>query len=189
MLLGVGFPPLTYRSSVAAILASRTILACGRVRIRVVKACTIAIVFATCALAGCQITRIPETPNAAPQEDQALRITFGGFIENQPERGKLEGVCGTDATRNVLNCDIHNGLLDWTITEITMAVTQSPYNEDDTKYYREAVSIESLKTGHISIRLGLQLPADDVINRHSGAAATLSHWSWLIASAKGLARP
>jgi hypothetical protein len=104
--------------------------------------------------------------------EQDLRITFGGFVENHPEGGKLGGVCGTDDTRNVLNCDIYNGLLDWTVTEITLLVTWSPYGDDDKRYYRVPVSIEPLKTERVSVRLGLQLPPDD-------------RWGFQIMSARG----
>jgi hypothetical protein len=140
------------------------------------------------ALFGCQdVTNASEKPKDSPQE-QDLRITLGGFIENHPDRGVLGGVCGTDTTRNVLNCDIYNGLLDWTVTEITLVVTWLPYNDDDKRYYREAVSIESLKTSPLSVRLGLQLPLDDVVKRRNGPSTTMKRWAWAIASAKGLPR-
>ncbi len=153
------------------------------------KAPGLAIAFAACTLFGCQATQISEKPKDAKPKDQELPITVGGFIENHPERGTLNGVCGTDATRNVLNCDIYNGLLDWTVTEITLGVTWAPYNDDDKRYYRESVSIESMKTSQVSIRLGLQLPLDDVIRRRNRAPVTMNHWSWLITGAKGLPRP
>ncbi len=108
--------------------------------------------------------------------EQDLRITFGGFLENHPEGGKLNGVCGTDDTRNVLNCDIYNGLLDWTVTEIILAVIWSPYGDDDKRYYRVHVSIEPLTTERTTVSLGLQLPPDDMVGHH---------WHWLIASARG----
>lgn len=112
--------------------------------------------------------------------EQDLRITFGGFVENHPERGELGGVCGTDNTRNVLNCDIYNGLLDWTVTEITLVVTWSPYESENKRYYRVPVSIEPLKTDRVSVRLGLQLPPDDMVGTR-----TMKHWAWLIANARG----
>ena len=110
--------------------------------------------------------------------DQDLRITLGGHIEDRPESGKLAGVCGTDNTRNVMNCDIYNGLLDWRVT--VFAVVWSPYGDDNRRYYRVHVSIEPLKTEHMSVRLGLQLPPDDVVEDRM-----IRHWSWLIAKARG----
>ena len=112
--------------------------------------------------------------------EQDLRITVGGFVEDHPEGGKLEGVCGTDYTRNVLDCDIYNGLLDRTVTEIMLVVVWSPYGDDNKRFYRVRVSIEPLKTEHVSVRLGLQLPADDVVK-----PGKITHWKFLIASARG----
>lgn len=140
------------------------------------------------ALFGCQdVTKTPKKPKDSPQE-QDLRITLGGFIENHPERGALGGVCGTDTTRNVLNCDIYNGLLDWAVTEITLVVTWLPYDDNNKRYYREPVSIGSLKTSPVSVRLGLQLPLADVVKRRNGAPTTMKHWAWAIVGAKGLPR-
>ena len=147
------------------------------------------IAFSALMVFGCQATPISEKPKVAPPKEQELPITVGGFIENHPERGTLNGVCGTDVTRNVLNCDIYNGLLDWTVTEITLGVTWAPDNDNDKRYYREGVSIESLKTSQVSIRLGLQLPLDDVVRRPNRSPITLTHWSWLITGAKGMPRP
>ncbi len=137
-------------------------------------------------LFGCQSApNTPEKPKASVPPDRDLPITYGGFIENHPERGELNGVCGTDDTRNVLNCDIYNGLLDWTVTEITFVVTWAPYNDDDKRYYRETVSIPPLKTGQVSIRLGMQLPIDSVMKYRAQPPTRLKHWSWLIAGARG----
>jgi len=150
------------------------------------KAFSFPIAVAVFVMSGCQPAKIPEEPKGSPLQ-QELRITLGGFIDNHPDRGSLKGVCGTDATRNVLNCDIYNGLLDWRLTEITLMVTWWPYNDDDKRYYREVVSIEPLKSGQVSIKLALQLPLDDVIKRRdAGSPVTMKHWNWLIAGAKGL---
>jgi hypothetical protein len=115
--------------------------------------------------------------------EQDLRITVGGFVEDHPEGGKLAGVCATDNTRNVLNCDIHNGLSDWTVTEITLTLTWAPYGNDNKRYYRVPVSIAPLNTEAVSVRLGLQLPPDDVVGTR-----TMTHWAWLIAGARGTPR-
>ena len=140
------------------------------------------------ALFGCQdVTKTSEKPKDSAQQ-QDLRITLGGFIENHPERGVLGGVCGTDTTRNVLNCDIYNGLLDWTVTEITLMVGWLPYKDNDKRYYREPVSIESLKTSPVSVRLGLQLPLDTVVELRNRPPITSKHWRWLFVGAKGLPR-
>jgi hypothetical protein len=156
----------------------------ARGRITEMKAHSLVLVFATCALFGCQAKKISEKPKESPPQD--LHVTSGGFIENHPERGTLHGVCESDATRNVLNCDIHNGLLDWTVTEITIGVTWSPYKDDDKGYFRERVSIEPLMTSRVSVRLGLQLPPDDVVKPRGRPPKAIKHWSWLVAEAKGV---
>jgi hypothetical protein len=89
------------------------------------KADSLVFAFAACVLFGCHATQRLEKPKESLSQE--LRVTSGGFIENHPERGKLDGVCEADPTRNVLNCDIHNGLLDWTVTEIIIGVRWSPY--------------------------------------------------------------
>lgn len=119
------------------------------------------------------------------QAEQDLRITFGGFVEDHPEGGKLEGVCGTDYTRNVLNCDIYNGLLGWTVTEFTIVVTWSPYKDEDKRYYRTPLRIEPFATERCTIRLGVQLPPDEYPRYRGRTFPAIRHWSWLIASAKG----
>jgi hypothetical protein len=138
-------------------------------------------------LTGCHTAPRPEEKKVVTaQSPQGMSITLGGFVENHPEGGTLNGVCGTDDTRNVLNCDIHNGLLKWTVTEVTIGVTWSPYKDDDVSYYRETVSLEPLKTAQVSLRLGTQLPPDTFITLKNRAPITTKHWSWLIANAKGI---
>jgi hypothetical protein len=148
---------------------------------------TIAVALLILVLAGCDTPPQPsEKKIVAEKPAQDLRITLGGFVENHPEGGILKGVCGTDDTRNVLNCDIHNGLLNWTVTEITIGVTWTPYKDDDVAYYKETVSIESLKTGQVSIRLGTQLPPDSFLKFRNRAPVATQQWSWLLANAKGI---
>ncbi|MFZ0798888.1 MAG: hypothetical protein WCA13_16015 [Terriglobales bacterium] len=125
----------------------------------------------------------PDAKAGEPAE-QNLTITYGGFIQNGPEDQLLNGVCGTDLTRNVLNCDVHNGLVDWNVTEVTFQVI--PTGDSEQHYYRERLSIAPLQTGHVSIRLGMQLPADDYIKlRGRPGGRTQTHWNWLIVEAKG----
>ena len=112
--------------------------------------------------------------------ERDLRITWGGFVEGQPERGKVGGVCEPDIPRNVLSCDIYNGLLDWTVSEINLVVTWSPYRDDDKRAYRIHLALEPLKADHVTVRLGLQLPPDDVVQ-----GKTFRHWGWQIVAAKG----
>lgn len=146
-----------------------------------------AVAILTLVLAGCQEAPRPdERKTVSTKTDQDLRITLGGFAENHPESGTLNGVCGTDNTRNVLNCDLHNGLLNWTVTEVTIGVTWTPYGDNEKSYFREAVSIEPLKTGQVSIRLGTQLPSDTYLRFRNKAPVATQHWSWLIANAKGV---
>lgn len=141
-----------------------------------------------CTLLGCDTTQLSEKPTASPKA-QDLAITLGGFIENHPEGGTLGGTCVPEQMRSVLKCDVYNGLQNWTLTEITLVVTWLPYNQDDKRYHRETVSIEPLQTEQVSIRLGLQLPADDVIRLRKGPPIISKHWGWTYAGAKGLPRP
>ena len=122
------------------------------------------------------------TPKEEPEQD--LKITYGGFIQNGPQDQLLDGVCGTDATRNNVDCDVHNGLMGWSVTEVTFQIIR--IGDDQQHYYRERVSIAPLQTQHVSIKLGMQLPADDYIKyRGKPGGQTLSQWSWLIVGAKG----
>jgi hypothetical protein len=122
------------------------------------------------------------TPKEEPEQD--LKITYGGFIQNGPQDQLLDGVCGTDVTRNNVDCDVHNGLMGWNVTEVTFQVIR--IGDDQQHYYRERVSIPPLQTQHVSIKLGMQLPADEYIKyRGKPGGQTLSHWSWLIVGAKG----
>jgi hypothetical protein len=126
----------------------------------------------------------PTAPKEIPEQD--LKITYGGFRQDGPQDQLLDGVCGTDVTRNNVDCDVHNGLIDWNVTEVTFQIIRTGDKDDQQHYYRERVSIPALQTQHVSIRLGMQLPADDYI-KHRGKPGghTFSHWSWLIVQAKG----
>jgi hypothetical protein len=43
-----------------------------------------------------------------------------------------------------------------------------------------------LQTEHVTLKLGMQLPADTYIKfRSRPGGQTMSHWSWLIVQAKG----
>lgn len=118
--------------------------------------------------------------------DSDLRITFGGFREGHPDEGKLGGVCSPDLTRNILDCDIYNGLEGWTVTEVTVLITWAPPNEDNKRNFVERVSIAPLTSERVSIRLGLQLPDDtQLIVRGRPLGKPVSHWGWQIVSAKG----
>lgn len=122
-------------------------------------------------------------PVARALTEQDLPITIAGFLQGGNEQEKIDGVCGTDETRNVLNCDIHNGLSGWTITESTLGLLYWPYKDDDVRYYRISKAIAPLTTEHISIRLGLQLPPDEMpVGRKTQG---IRHWRWLIVRAKG----
>jgi hypothetical protein len=122
------------------------------------------------------------TPGEEPGQD--LRITYGGFVQNGPQDQLLDGVCGTDVTRHKVNCDIHNGLVGWNVTELTFQIIR--IGDDEQHYCRQRISIAPLQTEHVDISLGMQLPADDYIKyRRKPGGKTLSHWSWLIVGAKG----
>lgn len=129
------------------------------------------VVALTLASVACDEAKSPTpapTPRVEPEQD--LTITYGGFISGGPEDQLLNGVCGTDATRNVVNCDVHNGLMNWNVTEVTFQIIVTGDNQQH--YYRERVSIAPLQTEHASIRLGLQLPADDYVKYHGKPVGT-----------------
>jgi hypothetical protein len=120
------------------------------------------------------------------EPEQELQITFGGFIQNGPEDQLLDGQCVSDAARNVLGCDIHNGFVNWNITEVTFQVILTGDVQHHPHYYRERMSIAPLKTEHVDIRLAMQLPPDDQLKiRGKPFGKPLSHWDWLIVGAKG----
>jgi hypothetical protein len=73
----------------------------------------------------------------------------------------------------------------WNITEITFQVIRGGDPENEHHYYRERASIASLQTETITIKLGMQLPADTYFKERSGQVDTFTHWSWLIVGAKG----
>jgi len=132
---------------------------------------------------ACEETK-PNDPAPKGTPEQDLRITYGGFVQNGPQDQILDGVCGTDVTRNNVTCDIHNGLEGWNVTEVTFQIIRT--GDDQQHYYRQRISIAPLQTEHVDIRLGMQLPADDYIKcRGKLGGQTLSHWSWLIVGAKG----
>jgi hypothetical protein len=135
---------------------------------------------------ACDESATPRVATSKEEPEQDLRITYGGFIQNGPQDQLLDGVCGTDVTRNTVNCDIHNGLLGWNVTEVTFQIIRT--GDDQQHYYRQRVPIAPLQTEHVGIRLGMQLPADDYIKyRGKPGGQTLSRWSWLIVGAKGRA--
>jgi hypothetical protein len=130
-----------------------------------------------------------ESPRAAsnpkPEPEQDLVITFGGFLQNGPQDELLNGQCGPNLSRDVLQCDIHNGLMKWNITEITFQVIRGGDPENEHHYYRERASIASLQTETITVKLGMQLPTDTYFKERNGHVDTFTHWNWLIVGAKG----
>lgn len=137
---------------------------------------------------ACDETKSPASnPIPKPQIEQNLTITLGGFIENGPEDQLLDGQCRPNLTRDVLQCDIHNGLIPWNITEITFQVIRTGDPENEHHYYRERVSIASLQTATVTIKLAMQLPADTRLTFRGRQTSTMTHWEWLIVGAKGIA--
>jgi hypothetical protein len=136
------------------------------------------------ASSGCANQAAP-TPHESLTQEQVLPLTFGGFLKDGPEAEQVQGVCGTDDTRNLLNCDIYNGLPGWTITEVTLVITWSPYEKENVRYYQVPIVIEPRTTEHVTVRLGLQLPPDDILKLPRGKVARSSRWHWQNAGAKG----
>jgi hypothetical protein len=133
---------------------------------------------------GCSNQTAP-APHESVKQEQPLPLTFGGFLKDGPEAERVGGVCGTDYTRNLLNCDIYNGLPGWIITEITLVVTWAPYEKNDSRYYQIPIIIEPRMTEHVTLRLGLRLPPDDVFKLPHGKVQTSSHWHWQTVGARG----
>jgi hypothetical protein len=136
------------------------------------------LVIAAALLTGCSTE--PSKPQPSPVE-QTLPITFGGFLQNGDEHQTLDGICKTDETRTAMTCDVHNGLLQWKITELVIRISWYPYSDRDVGEYRERISIEPLQTGTVTFRLGNMLPMDARLGNH-----TVNRWHWLIAGAKGV---
>jgi len=133
---------------------------------------------------ACDETAPSRDVKPTEKPEQELQITFGGFIQNGPQDQLLDGTCTSDVMRILLECDIHNGLADWDITEVTFQVLRS--GGDGRHYYRERVSIASLQTEHVTIRLGMQLPPDEQPRiRGRAIGKPQSHWNWLVVGAKG----
>jgi hypothetical protein len=133
---------------------------------------------------GCETA--PSTVSNPEQElEQDLTMTFGGFLQNGPQDELLDGQCSRNATRDVLQCDVHNGLMKWNISEITFQVIRTGDPENERHYYRQRVSIAPLQTETMVIKLGMRLPADTYLNMHNREVKTFTHWSWLIVGAKG----
>ena len=91
-----------------------------------------------------------------------------------PEAEKVGGVCRPNDRRSLLDCDIYNGLSGWTITGVTLFLSWSPYEGDDSRYYEVRAVIKPCTAEHVSVRLGL-----------GSRWVRTSHWSWLIFGAKG----
>jgi hypothetical protein len=137
------------------------------------------------AFSAASCDQLEQTKSAVNDSD--LRLTLGGYREGHPEEGELNGVCTPNVARTSMDCDIYNGLAGWSISEVTIVVTWSPYGEDDKRYYSERVSIEPQKTQRIAILLGLQLPIDTQIRNRNGVpiGRPSQHWGWNLVAAKG----
>ena len=78
--------------------------------------------------------------NPKPNPEQDLVITFGGFLQNGPEDQLLDGQCQANPAKDVLQCDMHNGLMKWNITEITFQVIRTGDREDEHRRPNEPFS-------------------------------------------------
>jgi len=126
-------------------------------------------------------------PQYSRENDVDLQLTIGGFRSGHPYEGELNGVCTPDAARTSVDCDVYNGMAGWSIREITIVVTWSPYAQNDKRYYSERVFIDPQKTERVTIRLGLQLPLDIQLRNKRGIAIgpPSQHWGWNLVGAKG----
>lgn len=98
--------------------------------------------------------RPPACGGPGPAE-QELRFDESGAIQDQPEGQVMDMFCKvTNPERTAIACDVHNGLQKWDITEMPFKVR--PEAEDQQNLYRERVSIASLHTETVNIKLGLK---------------------------------
>jgi hypothetical protein len=121
---------------------------------------------------GCGNQSAPAS-HEEPKREQVLPLMLGGWLKGGPEAEMVDGVCGTDYTRNVLICDIYNGLPGWTLSEVTLSVAWSPYKDGDSRIFQVPVTIKPRTTERVTVGLGLRLPPDD------------KHWAWQNVGAKG----
>ncbi len=119
--------------------------------------------------------------------EQEIRLTFGGWVDGKAQDEKLDGVCVPESTRSILECDIYNGLPNWTITEVIVRVAWSPYIDENVRSFKVITNIKPMTTEHAKIRLGLQLPRDTYQGRltRDPNLQWQKHWGWLIVGAKG----
>jgi hypothetical protein len=106
------------------------------------------------------------------RQDRVLQVTYGGFLKGGSEAERIEGVCNPDVTRTLLECDLYNGLRNWTLSEVTLIVLKSsPSGWDQPgRTFRIPVTIRPLTTEHVTVRLGLELP---------------ERWQWQNVGARG----
>ena len=123
--------------------------------------------------------------NKSEKREEVLPMTLGGFLQNGPKEEQLRGVCEADETRNLLNCDMYNGLRGWTISELTIAVVWTTHENENTRDYKVPIAIAPLTTEHVTVRLGLQLPADEILKFPSGRVSASKRWHWQPVGAKG----
>jgi len=143
-----------------------------------VKHATLVSAIAAVVVFGC--SREAPIPPPSPIE-QDIKITVGGFLQGGNEQQKIDGVCDTDDTRNVLNCDIYNGLPNWRVTELVIKLAWAPYSDENVRDFRARVSILPLTTSSMHVLLGTQLPADTRV-----LGKILKHYHWLIVGAKAV---
>ncbi len=129
----------------------------------------------------------PRQTQPKQESDVDLRLTFGGLREGHQDEGELSGICTPDVTRTSMDCDIYNGIAGWSVSEVTVVVTWSPYKDDDRRYYSQRVSIDPQRTERVTVRLGLQLPLDTQLRNKKGLAIgpPSKHWGWNLVAAKG----
>jgi hypothetical protein len=112
------------------------------------------------------------------KQEQILPITLGGFLQNGSEKEQVRGVCEPDETRNLLSCDLYNGLRGWTISKLTIAVVWPAYKNESKREYSIPITIAPLTTEHVTFRLGLQLPPDEILKFPDGTVSVSKRWHW-----------
>jgi hypothetical protein len=128
---------------------------------------------------------LTEKSKTKAPSDEDLRLTLGGFRENHPDEGEIGGTCTPDSARLILECDVHNGLVGWTVTDLTFVVTWSPYKDSDKGYYEKKIFLEPFQAKRVSLILGHQLPRDTRLKLRTYVGPLESHWGWSIVGAQG----
>ncbi len=141
---------------------------------------TLAVLILLASVAGC--SRPPSSVR-----EQELPITLS---DDHHEGGSITGWCSlNEDTGDELTCEFHNGLADWTVTELTIRVTDyyftkhypTSYFRPEVRDYRVRVRIEPLTVERTpTFKLAMSL--------FTGLRGAFD-WDWKVVGARGVKAP